>query len=96
MITLLILLQIADVLTTHYVLKKGIGYEANPFLAKLFDKYGHERVLLTIKGAFIVFLLVMAPYIVASPYANLLWGLVAFYVWVVWNNARIIFDKGTK
>ena len=42
MIHILMTLQLLDVLTTHYVLRTGIGTEANPVLRKLFDKFGHE------------------------------------------------------
>lgn len=53
MIYPLILLQPADIATTHYALKSGAGTEGNPVLRKLFGRFGHERVLLLIKGAFI-------------------------------------------
>jgi hypothetical protein len=86
MIYLLIALQLADLATTHYVLRKGIGTEANPLLKRLFDKFGHERVLLITKAAFIVWLLLLQGFI---PDA-VLWLLVAFYVWVVVNNLRVI------
>lgn len=41
MVYLLILLQLADIATTHYALRTGIGTEANPVLRKLFDRFGH-------------------------------------------------------
>ena len=52
--------------TTPYALRTGIGTEANPFLRKLFDKFGHEVVLLVTKGAFIVFLWFAYPHILAA------------------------------
>ena len=86
LLVVLIALQVADIATTHYVLKTGIGTEANPVLNKLFQKFGHEPVLLTTKGAFIVFLLVVQHLIPVWA----LGGMVAFYLWVIWNNVRVI------
>ena len=86
MIYLLIALQLADLATTHYVLRKGIGTEANPLLKRLFDRFGHERVLIVTKSAFIVWLLLLQGFIPNF----VLWLLVAFYVWVVYNNLRVI------
>lgn len=74
------------IFTTHYALRTGVGTEANPVLRKLFDRFGHEPVLLAIKGAFIA-LLVWAAHLVP---VEVLYALMAFYVWVVWNNLRII------
>ena len=82
----LIALQVADIATTHYVLKTGIGTEANPVLNKLFQKFGHEPVLLTTKGAFIVFLLVVQSQLPAW----VLGGLGVFYVAIVGNNVNVI------
>ena len=53
---LLTTLQLADMATTHYVLKKRIGTEANPVLRWLFDQFSHRPVLLVIKGALIALL----------------------------------------
>ena len=91
MIYLLIILQLADIATTHYALRTGIGTEANPFMRKLFDKFGHEPVLLTMKGAFIVFLWVFQDYIHVAVLAMLL----GFYIWVIANNVEVI-RKGRK
>lgn len=90
MLHLIIALQLADIATTHYALKSGIGTEANPVLRKLFDRFGHEPVLLAIKGAFIALLVWAVPHIEAAGYQSVLWGIAVFYVWVLVNNARVI------
>lgn len=55
MIYLLIFLQLADIATTHYALRTGIGTEANPVLRKLFDSIccagGNTRPSTTHGGA---------------------------------------------
>jgi hypothetical protein len=86
MLYALILLQLADIATTHYALRTGIGTEANPVLRKLFDRFGHEPVLLAIKGAFIALLWWAAPLVPVE----VLWVLAAFYVWVVGSNLKLI------
>lgn len=86
MLYLLILLQLADMVTTHYALKSGIGTEANPVLRKLFDKFGHEPVLLITKAAFIAFLWHFQDLITPLAYGVLL----GIYVWVVANNVRVL------
>ena len=84
-------LQFLDLLTTHYALRAGIGTEANPVLRKLFDRFGHEPVLLVTKGAFIALLVWAVPHIEAAGYQPALWAIAALYVWVVVNNLRVIF-----
>ena len=91
MVYFLILLQLADIATTHYALRTKIGTEANPLLRKLFDKFGHEPVLIVTKGAFIVFLWFAHPYTIPE----VLYLLCALYVWVIWNNVSVIL-KGRK
>lgn len=90
MLYVLILLQLLDVLTTHYALRTGAGTEANPVLRNLFDRFGHEPVLLAIKGAFIAWLWWAAPLLEAAGYSWVLYAVAALYVWVVWNNLMVI------
>jgi hypothetical protein len=84
---LLVILQLADLGTTHYALKTGLGREANPVMRKLFDRFGHEPVLLVVKGALIALLLWGAPLVPIE----VLWLIVALYVWVVGNNLYVIY-----
>lgn len=86
LIALFAALQLADIVTTHYVLKKRIGTEANPVMRWLFDQFGHLPVLLVIKGALIAFFWWWVPQVDE----RLVWALAALYAWVVWNNAQVI------
>ncbi len=90
MLYLLIALQLADIATTHYALKSGAGTEGNPILRKLFDRFGHEKVLLVIKGAFIAWLLWATPILQASAYAWVVYLIVAIYAGVIVNNLKVI------
>lgn len=91
MLYLLIFLRLADIATTHYALRTGIGTEANPLLRKLFDKFGHAPVLLVTKGVFIAGVWFGQDYI--HPYAIV--AMVALYLWVVASNLNVIL-KGRK
>jgi predicted PurR-regulated permease PerM len=82
----LILLQVLDIATTHYALRTGIGTEANPVLRKLFDRFGHEPVLLVSKAAFIAFVWYFQDLIHPLAYGLLL----GLYIWVVANNVQVI------
>jgi hypothetical protein len=86
MIYLLILLQLADIATTHFALRHGYGTEANPVLRKLFDRFGHEPVLLVSKAAFIAFVWYFQDLIHPLAYGLLL----GLYIWVVANNVNVI------
>lgn len=91
MLYLLILLQLADIATTHYALRTGIGTEANPVLRKLFDKFGHEPVLLAIKGGFIALLVWAVPIMEATGYLWAVLLLCLLYLYVIINNVLVIF-----
>lgn len=77
-----ILLQIADCLTTIYLLKGG-GREVNPILAWAFDKVGIATTLVVIKGV-----LVSLMFVLWSE-----WMTLALNVWflgiVSWNSYQI-------
>jgi hypothetical protein len=82
LLILFVLLQIADIYTTHTVLKQG-GRELNPVLASLFTKANPIVVMVTLK--------LLAVW--ALWYVNM-WGLTAascaVYAWVVISNWREI------
>jgi len=86
MLYFLIILQLADIATTHYALRTGIGREANPVLKRLFDKFGHEVVLIAAKGAFITLLWIWQDY--THVYALVF--LCGLYAWVIGNNVNVI------
>ena len=89
MLYLLIALQLADIATTHYALRQKIGVEANPLLRTLFDKFGHEVVLLVTKGVFVAFLVYFYEYI----YVEALYLVAALYCYVIYNNLKVILGK---
>lgn len=83
MLYLLILLQIADAATTILVLRRG-GREANPLLLALFGIMGPVPALLITK-ALIVALVLLVP----LP-DLLMFALIVFYAWVVFNNIEAL------
>ena len=78
------LLQCGDFYTTYTIIKTGKGHEANPILAKIFDKIGYPTGLAIVKGLAIVigFLLL--------PYWYVLTGLNVLYIWVIYNNYKVL------
>lgn len=78
------ILQLADIYTTHTVLRQG-GREVNPLLNVLFGKFGHIAVLVAFKGA-VIFL--AFAFLADQPY--ILGGLCALYLAVVIHNWRQI------
>lgn len=82
---LLIALQVADIITTIIALR-GPAHEANPLLARLMDKIGVVPTLILVKGAAISFFWYYQA-LLPNP---LMWALCAFYVWIVFNNVKVI------
>jgi hypothetical protein len=88
LLSLAVLLQIGDGLTTYLAINKG-NVEANKILKTLFDQIGLIPGLILAKG-FTVGICVVA-YLFAGVYAPYVLGLiVAGYSWVVWNNAKFV------
>ena len=82
---LLILLQLADVITTIIALERP-AHEANPLLKKIMDAIGIIPALVLVKGGFVAFLWY---YQALLPIA-LIVGLCAFYVYIVYHNIETI------
>lgn len=82
----LIALQVLDVLTTMVALSNPKLREGNPILAKLFNTFGPAPVLVVTKVA----LLGVIWYLLPNIYIEAIWGLCAFYVWIVVNNIKKI------
>lgn len=80
-----VLLQIADVWTTHKALSMG-KREANPFLARLFEYFNPVKVMVLVKAVAVIALWYTA-------YWPLTAALCLLYLFVVDNNWRIIQDK---
>lgn len=87
---LLILLQVADIVTTIIALQ-GPAHESNPVLKKLMDKIGVLPALLIVKGLAIAFFWYFQAMIPQAVF----WLLCAFYVYIVYNNLMTI-RKGKK
>lgn len=82
-----VLLQLADLYTTYTIINTGKGYEANPFLAWIFDRIGYVAGLLIFKGIAIAIGLYTVQYW-NSFY--LFVPLIALYSWVVYNNYKVL------
>jgi len=84
-IALFVLLQIADIWTTDKALKLG-AREANPILAKLFEKYPPILTMIAIKVPGVILLWWADMYGVTA-------GCCALYLWVVLNNLDVLRSK---
>jgi hypothetical protein len=84
LLVIFIALQAGDFYTTYTILKTGKGYEANPILAWVFSKIGYPTGLVVFKGLCIVIGFLLMPYWYALALLN------ALYLWVVWNNYKVM------
>ena len=85
-VTVLIILQLLDIVTTLVALRSPLAREENPLLRHLFDRLGVAPTLVVLKLAYIVALLLLG----ASVDQRLLWLLSGLYVWAIWGNLKII------
>lgn len=85
-----IVLQLADIVTTYLIVSRPGGRELNPVLAALFRAVGMLPGLLVIKTLFIGLLVWAAPYLHTTMLALICAG----YCWVVWHNARALRKGG--
>jgi hypothetical protein len=88
---LICILQVLDVVTTLYCLRKGIGKEANPVMRKLMDAVGVKPALFGMKALVIG---VTASSMTTTDTTSL-WVLAAISAVVVINNALVI-DRSRK
>lgn len=90
----LVLLQVADVESTCRVIGMGIGHEANPVMAWLIRTLGLLPGLILPKLIVMVLVYVFA---LELPYIDyLLLILVWFYIFIVFNNVRIVVKAWEK
>lgn len=82
------LLQIADVGTTYYIIKRGIGYESNKAMEWLIGRIGLIAGLALPKA--VIILLAYLLVLPAPHAAYVLGALIALYTWVVVHNAGVI------
>lgn len=83
----LVILQLADIATTHYALRTGKAREANCGMAWLMARIGVLPALIVTKAIFVA----LACYMLR--FDNVGWALGALcvlYGWVVFNNFKVI------
>jgi len=85
LLAIFIALQYGDFYTTYTVIKSGKGSEGNPVLSWLFGKIGYPFGLVLVKGIMIA----GAVYLTNLPEV-LLGGIDLVYVWVVYNNIKVM------
>lgn len=84
-IMLLIILQIADILSTFYALRGGNAREANPVVLWFIERFGLFPGLLISKAT------IVAPVIyIGANHSVALWIAVAAYVLVLINNLVVL------
>jgi hypothetical protein len=84
LLTIFIALQCGDFYTTYTILKTGKGHEANPILATLMAKLDMAGVLAFFKLACILIGIMLMPYWWALALLDIL------YVWVIFNNFKVL------
>jgi len=89
-IIILVALQLADLLTTWYAIRNGIGSEANPVLIKLAE---FTKLFTNAKWAWLVIAKIVGVLLsvyVAYGWAEVAVILIAVYVAIVANNLNVI------
>ncbi len=88
LLAVIILLQIADAWTTFTAISSGKGKEANPLMAGIIDKFSYM-------GLYVVKLLGCIFFVfVYRKFGQLfLVPAIAYYIWIVFNNYRVIRGK---
>lgn len=86
-LALLAALQVADILTTHLILKRG-GVERNVLLAGLFEEFGALPTMIVTKAA-----LVALAWNYLPPYPFAIAAICVFYVGIVVNNLHVLHRK---
>lgn len=87
-------LQAVDFATTVYVLRTGIGYEANPIMRKLIEVFGSAPVAMIVAKVPFVAALVWAA-VHGAVSTGVLWGCAAISALVAANNLWVI-KRGRK
>ena len=84
LLVIFIALQCGDFYTTYTIIKTGKGHEANPVLAWIFNKIGYTSGLAIFKGLCIAIGIVLLPAWYALAALDIL------YIWVIWNNYKVL------
>lgn len=85
LLAILILLQIADGLTTYAIIKRG-GTERNPAVRWVMAKLGMIPALIAVKAWAVGLLFVL--YLIPNGIYGMI-PLALLYGWVIWNNVRV-------
>lgn len=91
MIYALLALQVADLATTLYVLRRGAGAEGNKLAAWLMARLGPELAAVLIKSAVAAIIWTLRDEF--APWAMA--GMIVVYVLIVGNNLRFVM-RSTK
>ena len=91
---LIAVLQVVDIATTVYILRTGIGYEANPIMRKLIEVFGSAPVALIVTKVPLVAALAWAA-VHGAVGTEALWVGAAISALVVANNLLVI-KRGRK
>lgn len=83
---ILIALQVLDLVSTVIALRNPDLTEGNGILKPMFDALGVVPALVVVKLGFIGLLYWAAPQVPVE----VLYALIALYVWVVYNNIKLI------
>jgi hypothetical protein len=86
----LVILQLADIVTTWLIVSRPGGRELNPVLAALFRAVGLLPGLLIVKGAFVALMIWVTPFLPPAVLALICAG----YCWVVWHNLQVLRKQG--
>jgi len=81
-LVIFVVLQVADVWTTHKALQMG-KREANPFLARLFEYFNPIKVMVLVKSVAVILLWYVGFWFLTA-------ALCVMYLWVVDNKRRVI------
>ena len=85
-VAIVVLLQLADAITTYKALTMPGTKEANGIMRSIFDKVGVLPGLLLVKGPLIALVVIFATYI----HPGIFFAMSALYCVVVFNNIKII------
>lgn len=85
-------LQVLDMATTLYVLRKKAGREGNPVIAKLMEIFGPEFGLLFPKAAIMVFIWAFRDHYVLWHWL----AMIGVYVLIVGNNLKFVLKAKKK
>lgn len=88
MLAIFILLQLADVWTTHEVLKRG-GVEDQPFMRRLMELFGDAKTAMVI-GKLLMLAGLWYAIVTDQMPDSWLAGFCALYAVVVWSNYEIM------